>query len=379
MAEQQQNNRAVRNQVAANRSARDLAKAESERSRADAQRLQAEALAERARAETARLKAAGDVEQARVKAQIKADEDKRAREAAKDAAKAAREAREAAEAQQTRERAYQVGMQIAAVGGGVALGHRLAHSIEKRHVAHLKAITPQTAAVGYQAQQLLKGGKGGVVNAAARTKLAGLVTAADRAGLTKIRGPVGAVMGGILITEAMIARMLIAPNVDNATVKEAINQVSTGSLFAATSLIGQRLLQNRTLAALPPVKGIAAIESARAVAGMSAHAPVRAAQAGAAGVRNAARTAQAVRSGVLGAVGQTNLATARRLAVRGGVLGGVAALGFAAAQTETGRAAVAWVKGHFRTELGRPYELRGAASAQDRVIAMQTTTPGCGH
>ena len=348
MAEQQQNNRGVRAQVAANRSARDLAKAELDRARADAQRLEAEALAERARVETARLRAAGDLEQARLSAQIRADESKRAREAAAEAAAAAKAAKEAEAAQQARERLYQVGVQAAAVVGGVWAGKKLAKGIEARHVVHLNAIAPQVQAVGYQAQQLLKGGKGGYVNAAQRTKLAGLVTAADRAGLTRIKGPVGAVMGGILIGEALFARAFGAPNLENATAREAVNQLSTASLFAATNLIGTRMLQNRTLAKLPPVRGIAAIESARAVAGM-APGPVRAAQAGVARITNAARTAQSVRTGILGAVGQRPLAVAKRVAVRAGGIGAIAAIGFAAAQTDTGRRAVQWVTGHWRT------------------------------
>ena len=350
MAEQQQRNRTVRNQVQANRSARDLANAEGNRARAEAERIQAEAAAERTRQETLRLRQQGEQEAARAAAKTRAEEEARARQAAKEERAAAKEAREAAEAQQAKERLYQVGVQVAAIAGGVYAGHKLAAKIERRHVAHINALAPQVASVGDQAQQLLKGNKTGHVNAAARAKLGGLVRAADRAGLTRIKGPVGVVMGGMLIAEAVVARTMIAPNLDNPTAREAVNQLSTLSAFAATSLIGERMLQNRTLAKLPSVRGLAAIESARAVAGVAAHAPVRAAQAGAASVRNAARTAQAVRSGVLGAVGQTNLATARRLAVRGGVLGGVAALGFAAAQTETGRAAVAWVKGHFRTD-----------------------------
>lgn len=350
----QQNNRAVRAQVAANRSARDLAKAESERARADAQRLEAEALAERARAETARLRAAGDLEQARLTAQIRAEEDKRVRDAAREAAAAARAAREAEAAQQSRERLYQVGVQGAAVVGGVWAGKKLAKGIEARHVAHLNAIAPQVSAVGYQAQQLLKGGKGGYINAAQRTKLAGLVTAADRAGLTRIKGPVGAVMGGILIGEALFARAFVAPNLENATAREAVNQLSTASLFAATNLIGTRMLQNRTLAKLPPVRGIAAIESARAVAGMNAPAPVRATQVGVARITTAARTTQSVRTGVLAAVGQSNLATARKVALRAGGIGAVAAIGFAAAQTDVGRRAWQHVQGYWRTsESGR--------------------------
>ena len=348
MAEPQQNNRAARNAIATNRSARDLAKAEEARSRADAQRLQAEALAEEARARTARLKAQGDLEQARLAAQTRADEDKRAREAAREAAAAAKAAKEAEAAQQARERMYQVGVQAAAVVGGVWAGKKLAKGIEARHVVHLNAIAPQVQSVGYQAQQLLKGGKGGHINAATRNKLAGLVTAADRAGLTRIKGPVGAVMGGILIGEALFARAFVAPNLENATAREAVNQLSTASLFAATNLIGTRMLQNRTLAKLPPVKGIASIESARQVAGM-APGPVRAAQAGVARVTNAARTSASVRSGILSAVGQQPLAVAKRVAVRAGGIGAIAAIGFAAAQTDTGRRAVQWVTGHWRT------------------------------
>jgi hypothetical protein len=178
-----------------------------------------------------------------------------------------------------------------------------------------------------------------------------LVAAADRAGLTRIKGPLGAVMGGLLIGEALYARAYVAPNLQNETAKEAVNQLSTLSAVAAANLIGTRMMQNRTLAKLPPVKGLAQIEAARRVVGtMAAPAPVIQAQRAAGNVRSAAATTRAIRTGVLGAIGPQSVATARRLAVRGGALGVAVAAGAALANTDAGRRAVQWVAGYWRTD-----------------------------
>lgn len=346
----------------------------------EAQTAQAAAETERIRAQAAAAAAAAALEQTRIQAQIQAEQREAAsREAA---AKAARDRREADRlaAQQARERLYQVGIQVTAMGAGAVLGKRLATGIERRHIAHLNARAPQLAQVGYQAQQLLKAGANGYISQAQRSQLAGLVRAADRAGLTRIRGPLGVAMGGLLVGEALFARMVVAPNLDNPTAREAVNQLSTLSIFAATNLIGTRLMQNRTLGTytlkqspisrllrmpapkpqtltFPNIKAIGAIESARAVVNQrvpqAAADTVQAARTAATRVTAATRTVGAVRSGVMGALSSPGVQTARTVIARGARYGlagvGLATLGYVASQSSAGQQAIGWVRGFWRT------------------------------
>jgi hypothetical protein len=130
----------------------------------------------------------------------------------------------------------------------------------------------------------------------------------------------------LLIGEALYARAYVAPNLQNETAKEAVNQLSTLSAVAAANLIGTRMMQNRTLAKLPPVKGIAAIEAARKVVVPAPAAP---------------RAPAAARAALGALSGHPALPGIRRVALRGG------ALGLAAA---AGAAAVALVQGYYRTD-----------------------------
>ena len=175
------------------------------------------------------LEGAGDVEQARAqRPQIKADEDKRAREAAgklRQRPRPPRKPRPLSRRASACTRSVSRPPRWSAACGPARSSPRASRPGTS---SISMPIAPQVQSVGYQAQQLLKGGQGRAHQRRARaTSSPASSTAADRAGLTRIKGPVGAVMGGILIGEALFARAFVAPNLENATAREAVNQLST--------------------------------------------------------------------------------------------------------------------------------------------------------
>jgi hypothetical protein len=121
-----------------------------------------------------------------------------------------------------------------------------------------------------------------------------------------------------------------------------------GLTAAAGGVLATRALQRASPKAVPAAAPLSVLNQARAVAAIPP-APVRATQTVVARVTNAARTAQSVHAGVLGAVGQSHLAAARRLAARGGALGAAAAVGAVITNTDVGRRAIQHVAGYWRS------------------------------
>jgi hypothetical protein len=347
-------NRTVNGQIAVNREARRKADAEAKAAAAAAEAARAQASAEEARARTASIQAEAAARQAELNARIKREEDARVAEALRLQRLADEKARAEKEAAERNKSLLTAGMQLGAIAGGIGIGKLAAGYIEKRHIKHLAAVAPQLQSLGTQAQRGLKPGKGGTYSAAQRNKLAGIVSAADRAKLTRIKGPLGGIMAAGLIADALVIRQFVAPNVKDETAQQALVQFANAQGIGALSMLTLRSVQNRTLEKLPPLRGAAAIESARRVVN-AAPSPtavntVAAARRTMAAAQRATSTAGAVQRGVLSAVGAQPLATARRLAVRGGAVGAVAALGFAAANTDTGRRAWAAVSGYWRAD-----------------------------
>jgi len=167
------------------------------------------------------------------------------------------------------ERLYRTGVQVGALGIGLAAGAKVAKTIEKRHVTALAASAKQVEQLGGLAAKLMKQKPGRAGSRAAiKAQLIGVVQTAHKMGLTKVRGPIGVVPAGMLLAEGAMARFIVAPQIQNEAARELVGAGATASLFAATTLIGKRLTANRTLAALPPSKGFAAIEAAKARVGL---------------------------------------------------------------------------------------------------------------
>jgi hypothetical protein len=164
----------------------------------------------------------------------------------------------------TGERAWQLGVNVVMPLAGVAVGHKVAKSIEKRHIAALAAKAKQVQSLGNSASKLLASK---MPRQLMKSKLAGIVSTADKLQLSKVRGPVGLVPAALLLGEGAFSRFVLAKQVENESAREALRAVGTASAFAATNLVGERMIQNRTLAKVPQSTAFAAIEAARAKAG----------------------------------------------------------------------------------------------------------------
>lgn len=231
------------------------------RSRKSSQRSQRSAAArmaaEKAKADARNAEATARAEEARARGRVADAEAKRIESEA--AARAAQTARA------PYERMYQLGINAGAPVAGMAIGHVVAKSLAR------KALVAQTAknkAITDLAATLSRAGRG----KAALVKAAAAVATADKLGLLR-RGPLGVPLAGVMLADGAFARFVLANNVENETAREAIRAVGTTSLFAATTLVGNRLVQNANVAKLPSAKAVAAIEAARMSSGAAASAP----------------------------------------------------------------------------------------------------------
>lgn len=260
----------------------DVRKAQAEARAAEAK---AKAAAADREARTAEAKAAAEKAEAEAKA---AEAKARVDEINAKAAAAEKERADTAaslKAQQERDadplrQGWKVGASIAGPAAGIYLGHKIAKGIDARNVAALKAGNKQINKLGEAAGEILDriGNKKPSANQA--RKLEAIASAAPTVrhgasrgafGLRALRGPLGIATAAALLVEAGIGRYYLAPNTPNEYAKDAINAVASGSLFVATSLIGERVVQNVTQKALPSATALANIEAASSIgaAGLS--------------------------------------------------------------------------------------------------------------
>lgn len=207
--------------------------------------------AEKAKADARNAESMARAEEARARSRVAEAEAKRIEaDAAERAAQTARA---------PYERGYQLAINAGAPLVGMAAGHLAAKSLTKKalvaQVAKNKALTDL-------AGTLKSAGRG----KAAMAKAAAAVATADRLGLLK-RGPVGIPLAGVMLAEGAFARFVLADKAPNETAREAIRAVGTTSLFAATTLVGNRLVQNANTSRLPKAAAVAAIEAARSTSG----------------------------------------------------------------------------------------------------------------
>jgi len=275
---------------------RRAAAAAAAKAKSDADIARSNADAARAAADAVRAKAAADADIARI--QVKAQADRIAadaearrladaaarRKAVEDKARAEAESRRLA-----RERAWQLGINVTAPLAGMTAGYLLARGLQKKTTLAVKAQAPQLAALASEIRRTLP--KRGNPSAVTRAKLAAAVTTSRRLHLVR-PGPVGAVTAGLLLAEGAFSRFVLAPSVENPVGREALQVVGTASVFAATTLIGKRIEQNRIATAVRNSRDVLAVETARRmVTGggtmlhrMAAGHSFRAAYAGTAGV-----------------------------------------------------------------------------------------------
>lgn len=230
------------------------ARAETERTRAEA--LKAEASIKKAEAD-------------RVEAERKEREDREkreyeAREAGIKAERDATAAKVKAEREAT-ERNIKTGLTVAFPVAGALLGHKIASGITKADHASIEARKANLATIAKETDKAAKSfvAAKGAAKTALKKQLLGSVAAADKLQLTRTKGPLGWQIAGLFLVEGAFSRFVAAPQVDNPIAKEALLQVSSASFFAASSLMGERAIANRTPTVQPAAKDLASIERAR--------------------------------------------------------------------------------------------------------------------
>ncbi len=253
---QQRADRIRREDAAAKQAERDAA---TRRAEADARARQAEA---DSRAATAKAEA-----EARSR-QIEADARMRQADAEAKAASIRAEQERAARAAEAApyDRARALGLNIGAMVAGATIGGKLAKGIEQKHAAGVTAANKQLAAVAKEARGLMKSAKPSPV---ALAKLAAVVSTADGMRLAKRPAALGLTTAGMLLAEGGFARFVLAPGAEGPA-KEVLQAAGTASAFAATSLIGKRLLANATTPNLPAARDVAAVDAARKFLGAKA-------------------------------------------------------------------------------------------------------------
>lgn len=219
----------------------------------------------------------------------------RQREASERATAAQSREAEAAAKRERSERNTQIAMSVGATVAGMAIGHVGAHAIKSAHAKHVEAIAKPTMALAKQAAPLMAAAAGvkrtpGAL--AALDKLGGIVTTAQRLKIGRVAGPVGVVSAGLLIAEGAFSRFVLAPQLEeiSKTGAEAARAVNTASLFAATSLVGTRMLQNAMPQAINPAStAVATLEGAKNIVARMTPAAAAAAPGVASAVATAAK------------------------------------------------------------------------------------------
>lgn len=230
---------------------------------AAAARAQADASARTAEAQARAAAAQAEADANRMRAEAEAARIKADAEAAKRRSDAEDAARKTAEANAPRERLYQLGINIAGPLAGIVLGTKLASKLTAQHAAGVAAANKQLKDIGSAITKALP--KSGAPKAATIAKLTGFVKAADALKLAGRPGALGIATAGILLAEGAFSRFVLGPQAQaiDPTAGEAVKAVGTASLFAATTLVGKRILANATTPALPDAKSLAAVETAR--------------------------------------------------------------------------------------------------------------------
>lgn len=185
------------------------------------------------------------------------------------AARAARDKR----AGSPSERAWKLGINIGAPVLGMYAGHKIAGRIGRMHGARIAEQNAQLAQLTKGIGPLLTKAASKQVTGpsiAAKQQLRGIVATAAKMKLGRAAGPLGLVTAGSLLAEGYYARSVLAPQAGNATGKEALRAVGTASFFAASAVVGERLLANRTIAKMPASAALAQIKAAEGLVGKAA-------------------------------------------------------------------------------------------------------------
>lgn len=228
-------------------------KSDVRKAQAEAKKAEADAAARRAEAEARAIEAKAKAEAARAETERQAEQARLQREKEK-ASEAAAQRR--ADAKRDVEW-IATGAQVFAMGVGMYAGHKLAHGVDARHAASIKAKSGELTRLGNQISNIKPGPKSVVA-------LKQTAVAADKMRLTKVKGPLGLGLAAALVAEAAVARLVVAPGQEDSPMAQAItNAVATGSTMAAIGLVGTQAINRATPAAVPDAVAMAQVEAAR--------------------------------------------------------------------------------------------------------------------
>ena len=222
------------------------------------------ARAEAAKAAAAATAAKANAEAAKAAASVRAAEIQARQQADSMAADAARRV----EARAPAERAYQLGINLAAPVAGVGVGITAAKFAEKRFVSSSSSKAGQLRALATDTRKVIgaytRSKPGTRANSIAAVKLgaAARTSVGLRLGAPQSRGLLPA---AVLLAEAGYARFVLGRQSEGIA-KEAVQQVGTGLAFAATTMVGKNMTARAAAKAVPSAVNLATMETAKALA-----------------------------------------------------------------------------------------------------------------
>jgi hypothetical protein len=163
--------------------------------------------------------------------------------------------------------ATRAGIMAAKIGlplAGIAGGHMLAKGITKAHLAQLDKNHKNLEAAARAINKLLKDGKA-LKSPALQAQIKAFADAATKADLAKIKGVGGFRRGAAFMAEAAVAYG-IGLSSEDPVIKELMTAAASGLMLAGTTVVTERAIANRTVAAAPVVH-TAAVEAARNMSG----------------------------------------------------------------------------------------------------------------
>jgi len=155
----------------------------------------------------------------------------------------------------------QVGLVAAPLAAGMAYGK---HKADKIQTQVEKAAVAKNQQLDRVARNVRRS------RDASRMKAA--VHVVDKLKLAKMKGPIGGITAGFLVTEAVAARV-VAANTENETAKEVLNAAAIGLGSAAVGTVGTRMVQRATSSVMPNAVSLVDIETARETLSKKAPSP----------------------------------------------------------------------------------------------------------
>lgn len=163
-------------------------------------------------------------------------------------------------------RAFRLATATALPVAGMVLGHKMAKSIEARHVAALKARDANLKALAKSVANPKAAGNAGLKAAASTAKRLGLTNLHGHGRFIAGAGRLGLARAALLLAEGAFSATYLADKAratGNESAAEVFQAVGTGSIAAASTLVGERGIHLATSKMLPAATDVAKIGTAK--------------------------------------------------------------------------------------------------------------------